>query len=132
MTKAKHLKRGDTFSTNAPMKVLSVTPLANGLFKVTAETVNSPSMEFADGGCVLEIICKGYRPFSAFPYRDGDDGAGRKSIDPVTPIAPTKLEPVYGTQTQPRAGGNPARGKQLAMRIANTRSVRAHVRSNSA
>ncbi|WP_029083954.1 hypothetical protein [Bradyrhizobium sp. th.b2] len=81
MTKAKDLKRSDTFPMMVPMKVLSVTPLAGGLVKITAETENSPSLEFGDGGCVLEIICKSYREFAGFPYRPDGKG-GVRVIDP--------------------------------------------------
>jgi hypothetical protein len=50
MTKAGNLQRSDTFTMMLPMKVLSVEPLAGGLFKVKAETENSPSMESGGGG----------------------------------------------------------------------------------
>jgi hypothetical protein len=95
MTKAKNMKRGDTFSMNAPMKVLSVEIAAPGLVKIKAETENAPSPEFLDGGCVLEFICKAYRPFAAHPWRGDDDGDGGgggggggddgPDIDPVSP-----------------------------------------------
>jgi hypothetical protein len=83
MTKARNLKRGDTFPMMAAMKVLSVTPLPGGLIKIKAETENSPSMEFADGGCVLEIICKSYRSFSSFPYRPDNNGGIPLDLEPV-------------------------------------------------
>jgi len=76
---------------NAPMKVLSVEIVAPGLVKVKAETENAPSLEFLDGGCVLEFICKAYRSFGAHPWRGDDDGGGGGDND-GDPLTPTGLE----------------------------------------
>jgi hypothetical protein len=95
MTKARNLQRSDTFAMMVPLRVLSVEPLADGLIKVKAETENSPSTEFADGGCVLEIICKSYRDFSASPYRsDNGGGGGDDGGAGIDPLSPAGLEPV--------------------------------------
>ena len=76
----------------APMRVLSVETVANGLIKIRVETENSPSLEFTDAGCVLEFICKSYREFNG-PYRndDRDDDDGDDGVD-VDPLCPTNLE----------------------------------------
>jgi hypothetical protein len=70
-----------------PAKVLSLAPLGKGLIRVKVETESSPSMDFGDGGCVLEIICKSYREFSSYPHhRDGGGGGGHHTdIDPKPP-----------------------------------------------
>jgi hypothetical protein len=96
MTKARNLRRGDTLAMMVPLKVLSVESFAGGFFKVKAETENSPSMEFTDGGCVLEIICKSYRKFQAYPYRPDNGGGGGGGDDGVhtDPLPPARLESV--------------------------------------
>ncbi len=92
MSKARNLKRGDRFPMMVPMKVLAVKPLAGGLIKIKAETENSPSIEFGDGGCVLEIICKSYRVFAS-RYRGDDKVGGDGGVD-IDPLPPANLEPV--------------------------------------
>jgi len=79
MTKAKNLLPGDNVSLLLPAAtVLEVTPLAKGYYKIKIGIEDAPSLQFADGGCVLDIIAKGGRNFSSFPWR-GDlnwDGGG--------------------------------------------------------
>jgi hypothetical protein len=93
MTKARNLKRGDDFNMMTPMRVLSVETVGRGLIKVGAETENSPSLEFTDAGCVLEFICKSYRPFNG-PYRGGwdDDDDGDDDAPDLNPTSPADLE----------------------------------------
>jgi hypothetical protein len=95
MTAARNLRRHDTLDMMLPAKVLAVTPLAGGRIKIKVEAGKSPSLEFADDCCVLEIICKSYRAFSAYPSRrDRGGGGGRRRKAGIDPLSPTTLEPV--------------------------------------
>jgi hypothetical protein len=74
MTKARNLQRCDKINIGVNLEVLS-TELVEGLVKIRAAAIGTPSLNFGDNNCVLEIICTSYRDFSAQPYRgDGDDG----------------------------------------------------------
>ncbi len=77
MTKAKNLLPSDEMSLLLPAAtVLEVTPLAKGYYRIKIGIEDAPSLQFADGGCVLDIIAKGGRNFSSFPWRGDQLGGG--------------------------------------------------------
>ena len=80
-TKAKDLKRDDALWMNVHGRVLAVAPVANGkrvLIKIALEETSS--MEFSDGGFVVEIICKPGRVFSVRRGGWGGDGGDGEPI----------------------------------------------------
>lgn len=93
MTKARNMQRADKIVLNLNAEVLSVEPLPNGLVKVRVAATGSPSLDYADGSGIVEIICKSGRVFSSRPPRpdgpwpprfDGDDDDdGDPPIDPT-------------------------------------------------
>lgn len=92
MTMARHLQRGDTLSLSLPkMRVLDVervTEGPNGIFKIRLEALDAPTLQFGDGGCVLEILCKGGRPFAGGYRNDWPGGGGGDEPDPLPPSNP--------------------------------------------
>ena len=73
MTKARNLQRTDKLAVEINAEVLSIEPLPNGLVKVRIAAINTPSLDFAYGSGVIEIVCKSGRIFSSRPWRP-DDG----------------------------------------------------------
>ena len=94
MTKARNVRRGDKISLNLPnARVLAVKRLDQGYVAITLEMDDSKSLQFGDAGHVLELICKGGRVLSSFPWRpDHGGGGGYDPVDP-TPKPPGKLAP---------------------------------------
>jgi hypothetical protein len=94
MTKARNLRRGATFPKlvgHCGCSRLSLS-LAD-CSRSKPRPSNSPSAEFADDGCVLEIICKSWRDFAASPYRPDNRGGRRVGAPgPVPPVSPEPVE----------------------------------------
>jgi hypothetical protein len=75
-------------------RVLAAKRLEKGYVATTVELEDSTSLQFGDAGHVMEIICKGGRVLSSYPWRpDPGGGRGEDHIDPA-PKPPGRLAPV--------------------------------------
>ena len=96
--KASKLQRKDVFRLSVSGQVLAITPIAGGkLVKIKLALENqghrnyrgdtnfdkASSLEFLDGGHVLEFICRASRVFHLLEWYEDDDGDDGDEI--VTP-----------------------------------------------
>jgi hypothetical protein len=86
MLKARDLKRGDVFMLQLRGEVVEAGPVADGKrISIKLALIDSPSLEFAYDGSVIEFLAKPGRPFQICHHRGGRRGGGSSAPDPAPP-----------------------------------------------